>query len=126
MRAHHRRVGTRERPAIARRFVDLVAVHADDRLLARVDPGLESPRRLADHPLHQAGLHRAVHPARFLDDPHDAEDLGLHLVGEPFDVEAAAERINRIRHAGFFGDDLLCTQGDGHRMFRGQCQCFIK
>ena len=50
----------------------------------------------------------------------------LDFVGERFDEIGAAERVNRVDHAGFVGNDLLGAQGDGGGKFRGQRPGFIE
>ena len=61
-------IGPLDRRPLAGKLVGLVAVDADDHLLARLDTLLEAHRRGADHALHEARLDRAVHAAGVVDD----------------------------------------------------------
>ena len=46
--------------------------------------------------------------------------LLLHAVGQRLDEVGAAQRVDRVRHAGLVGDDLLRAQRDPHRLLGGQ------
>lgn len=76
----------------------------------------ESLAKLAE--LHAGGAlsdessDRLVHAAGVLDDHYHAEDLVLHLVGEPFDVVRTAERVDHVAEVGLLAEDVLRRDGD--------------
>src|SRR5512138_1285351 len=69
------------------------AVHADDHLLARLDPLLLPERLLGDLALDLALLDGADHAAHAVDTLDERRDLRLHAVGERLHVPGAAERV---------------------------------
>lgn len=53
------------------------------------------------------------------------EGLGFDLVGEGFHEVGAAEGVDGAGDAGFVGEDLLGSQGDGDGLFSGEAEGFV-
>ena len=83
-------------------------VHADDRLLAGLDPPLQRESGLVDLGRDQPRLDRGNRAAGLDDLEQARDDLELEGVGERLDVVRAAERIGDARRARLVGGDLLC------------------
>src|SRR5688500_7535301 len=66
--------------------------------------------------LRETGLNGFDHAAEIVYLVEVVETSVDHLLRQRFDVPAAAERVDRVYHAGFFGDDLLGPQGDKSRI----------
>ncbi len=108
------------------RFLFGIGIHADDPADALVDLALIAIGRIGDLALEESLFDGGDHAAQLLDAAEVVVGLLLDAVGLRLDEEAAAERIDRVRHARLFGDDLLGAQGNRHCMFGGQRQRLIQ
>ena len=97
-----------------------VLVDADDDAPARVDLGLQLVGGVGDLALGVVLLDRRDHPAELVDLGEVVVGLALELVGQRLDEVGAAERVDRVRHAGLVGDDLLGAQRDAHGLLGRQ------
>ena len=80
-----------------------------------VDRRLQLERGVGDLALRVVLLDRLDHPAELVDPLEVLVRRALDLVGQRLDEVRAAERVDRVRHAGLVGDDLLRAQRDRAR-----------
>ena len=87
-------------------------VDADDDAAPGVDLLLKAVGGVGDLALRVGLLDRGDHPAELIDPREVLVGERLEAVGQRLDEVAAAERVDRVRHAGLVGDHLLRAQGD--------------
>ena len=101
-------------------------IHADDDLLAALDGALIFVRGLLNFALHVSGFDGAQHSAERVDFRDVFLRARFDFVRQLFDGVGAADRVHRIRHAGFVRDDLLRAQRQQRGVFGGQRQRFVQ
>jgi len=101
-------------------FVHGEAVDTDDHLVTFLHSLLVAIRALLDLALYVAALDGDECAAHVVYPFDVGPRLALDLVGEVLDKVTACQRVNRVGHARFVGDDLLRAQGNLHRLLGGQ------
>ena len=76
--------------------------------------------------LRKAAFDGRDHPAHRVEFLEVGKRALLHIQGQPFDKVRTAQRVDRIGHARFVGQDLLRAQGDSGRFFGRQSERLVK
>ena len=100
-------------------------VTPDDLALVRLQLALLLVGRVGDLRLREAGLDRRDHAAHLVDLREVAPRRLLGPVGQRLDEIRSAERIDRVRHAGLLGDDLLLPQREQGGLLARDGPCLV-
>ncbi len=87
---------------------------------------LEGIGRVRDFQLRIASFNGGDHAAHGVDFFDVLPGFGLHLIGEGFHKVGTGQRIDRVDHARFFGQNLLRAQRDFHGVLGRQAKHFIQ
>ena len=101
------------------------AIHPHHDRLAAVDGLLRPVCRVLDLALDEARLDGPQAAAHLVDPLQERDRLRLDVVGGSLDRPRTADRVDRARHAGLMGDDLLGAQGQLGRTLRGKSQRLV-
>ena len=106
--------------SLQRPFLCHIVVHADDYLFLAVHGELVAVRGFRNLALRVRALDRRHHPAECVNLLDVIPRAALDLVGQRFDEIGSAQRIHRVGHSAFVGEDLLRAEGDGRGELRGE------
>ncbi len=100
-------------------------VDAHDVAVARLHLLAEAVAGLSDRTTEVALVDALDHAAHAVDLSDDRVGVGLHLIGQRFDVPRTAQRIDRAVHARLVGQDLLGAQRHADGGFRRQAERLV-
>src|SRR5438876_6130416 len=98
-------------------LIDLILVHTNHDPLVPLKFLLVTVGCLCNLALQESSLDRVQQPSYTFDLVKILERFFLHLISKPFQVVRTAKRIDCVRDACLFRDDLLGSQCDGGCLF---------